>query len=79
LKEKNSLYIDLPESISPDILRSSSIEENINLQERMRQNSTSVRNMLREKFQLGLKNMTQDEQEKLVNESSILAFNQNFL
>ena len=43
----------------------------------MRENSTTVRDMLREKFKT---NMNEIEQKKMLNnESSILAFNQNFL
>lgn len=45
------------------------------MQKMLRQNSMTVRNMLREKFQT---NMTEKEHKK-VPESSILAFNQNFL
>ncbi len=45
------------------------------MQKMLRQNSMTVRNMLREKFQT---NMTEKEQKKVA-ESSILAFNQNFL
>ena len=58
--------------------RSNSItieDDQMLMQKMLRQNSMTVRNMLREKFQT---NMTEKEQKKVA-ESSILAFNQNFL